>query len=259
MIYEISGLGFAYPSSGRPVLSNVSFTLAEGEILTILGPNGAGKSTLLKCMLNLLRPDEGQILLSGKSIASLSERETAALVSYVQQTQEATFAYSVFDFVLMGRAPGLGLFERPGKADRDAAARAIEAMGIAPLAQKPLTELSGGERQQAMIARAIAREPSAILFDEPTAHLDSGNQLRALRMIKRLADSGYALVVTTHNPDHALLLGGSAALLDNEGRLRKGGAEEMITEENLNDVYGADLKLVYLEEAGRTVCIYPKL
>lgn len=259
MIYEVSDICFTYPGGGRRILDHIGFTLAEGEILTILGPNGAGKSTLLRCMLNLLEPESGAVYLCGRDVRRLRPRETAGLVSYVQQTQHASFPYTVLDFVLMGRAPMLGLFERPGEADREAALRALADMGVAHLRDKPCTELSGGEYQQAMIARAIVRKPRAILFDEPTAHLDSGNQLRTLRIIRRLSEAGYALIVTTHNPDHAILLGGSAAILDGSGRLRKGTTAEIVTETNLKDVYGADLLLRYLPEAGRVVCIYPNL
>ncbi|MDD3920597.1 MAG: ABC transporter ATP-binding protein [Eubacteriales bacterium] len=258
MIYDVNNLCFSYLPE-REVLKNITLTLEEGEILTILGPNGAGKSTLLRCMLNLLTPQNGSVLLCDKSIKSMKPRETAALVSYVQQTQHTTFAYSVLDYVLMGRAPMLGMFEKPKKADHEAAYRALEEMGISHLADKPCTQISGGERQQAMIARAIVQTPKAILFDEPTAHLDSGNQLRTLRIIKKLSQAGYALIVTTHNPDHAILLGGSAAILNRNGRLIKGPTDEIITQENLCDVYDADLRLRYLPEEERIVCITPKL
>lgn len=259
MIYDIRNLCFYYPGNSHEVLNNVSFSLAEGEIFTILGPNGAGKSTLLRCMLNLLQPRQGTICLSGQNIAAMKPREIARQVSYVQQTQHPTFSYTVEDFVLMGRAPMLGLFARPGKSDRAQAARAMEEMGIFHLHNQRYTEISGGERQQAMIARAIVREPRAILFDEPTAHLDFGNQLRTLRMIKKLSRAGYAMVVTTHNPDHAILLGGHTAILYKDGRLRWGSTEEMVTEQNLRNVYDAELRLQYLPEFQRAVCIYPNL
>lgn len=259
MIYKADNLSFRYPTGGKPVLDGVSLTLEEGEILTVLGPNGAGKSTLLGCMLGLLRPQSGSVQLCGKELRSLGARRTALLVSYVRQTQTAAFSYSVADYVLMGRAPMLGAFRHPGKKDRAAAQRAMTDMGIERLADKPVDELSGGERQQAMIARAIVREPKAILLDEPTSHLDYGNQLRALRMIKRLSETGYSLVVTTHNPDHAILLGGRTAIIDHSGHMRTGAAKEMLREDILRDVYGAELRLCYQPEVNRSVCIYPNL
>lgn len=259
MIYEIKSLCFSYPSAKRTVLENVSLTLEEGEILTVLGPNGAGKSTLLKCMLGLLKAKSGSINLCGKSLQQMTEREISSAVSYVRQTQEAGFAYTVEDYVLMGCASNLGLFERPGKRERSAAAKALEEIGITELSERRITELSGGEKQQAAIARAIVSDPKCILFDEPTAHLDWGNQLRTLRMIKNLSAQGYALVITTHNPDHALLLGGKTAVIDRNGHLTCGKTQELLTEELLSDVYGAPLKLFSVEEAGRAVCIYPNL
>lgn len=259
MIYEIDSLSFAYPSSGKPVLNDISFSLNEGEIVTILGPNGAGKSTLLKCMLALLNPQKGSIKLCGNDVKSMKPREIASIVSYVHQTQSESFSYTVEDYVLMGRSPNLSLFDRPRKSDYAAAKKALEEMDLLELSEKRITELSGGERQRAAIARAIVREPKAILFDEPTAHLDWGNQLRTLRMIKELSARGYALIVTTHNPDHALLLGGRTAVINKQGNLTSGKTEELLTEELLSDVYGAPIKLCYIKEAGRVVCIYPNL
>lgn len=259
MIYEVEKLHFTYPGSGREVLGGVSLTLEEGEILTLLGCNGAGKSTLLRLMLNLLQPQSGSVKLCGSPISEMSARAVAGLVSYVQQTQPSSFAYTVENYVLMGRAPLLGLMQKPGKADHAAALEAMERMGILALKDKPCTELSGGEYQQAMIARAIVRKPRAILFDEPTAHLDSGNQLRVLRIIKQLAASGYAVVVTTHNPDHAILLGGSTAVFSRDGSLKKGKTEDIVTEETLKNVYDTNLLLRYIPELERVVCIYPNL
>ena len=132
-------------------------------------------------------------------------------------------------------------------------------MGLSELADRPYTEISGGEMQQASIARAIVRKPEVILFDEPTAHLDFGNQLRTLRVIKELSREGYTTVITTHNPDHAILLGGTAAILSRDGKLRTGPTQELITEETLSEVYNSELKIRYIEELGRRVCLYPNI
>ena len=139
------------------------------------------------------------------------------------------------------------------------AENALEAMGLSHLAHRPYTDISGGERQQATVARAIVRHPKVVLFDEPTAHLDFGNQLRVLRMVRRLSEEGYATVVTTHNPDHAILLGGTAAVLDRQGCLRSGPAEELLTEELLRQIYDTQLLVRYNQELGRRVCLYPPL
>lgn len=259
MIYEISDVHFRYPGSAREVLCGVDLAVERGDVLSILGPNGAGKSTLLSCMMNLHRPGSGSIRVDGKEVGSMSARELAAKVSFVPQNFKSVFSYSVLDFVVMGRAPLISALGRPGEADRAAARDALDKMGILSLADRPFTEISGGEAQQAAIARAIVRQPEVILFDEPTAHLDFGNQLRTLRVIKRLSDEGYTTVITTHNPDHAILLGGRAAILGRDGKIVSGTTDEIVNEESLSRIYNAELKIRYVEEAGRKVCLYPEL
>ncbi|MEG2051994.1 MAG: ABC transporter ATP-binding protein [Oscillospiraceae bacterium] len=259
MIFKVENLCFKYPDSNKGVLDNVSLTLEKGEILSILGPNGAGKSTLLNCMANLLVPESGSIKLEGNDISKMPVKEVASTISYVPQTHTPAFGYTVFDFVLMGSAPTIGLFQKPGEKERESTINALKQLGIEHLAEKPYTEISGGERQQATIARAIVQEPKAILFDEPTAHLDYGNQLRTLRLIKEMSEKGYAVVITTHNPDHAILLGGTAAILDRAGHLTIGDSKEIITEDCLKQVYKTELKLIYIEELKRVACISPNL
>lgn len=259
VVYDIRNISFAYSPSREKVLDGVSLQISEGDVLSVLGRNGAGKSTLLNCMLGLIRPQSGEILLSGRDLRSMSERRIASVVGYVPQSYVPVFGHSVFDFVQMGCASRIGLFSHPGRREREDTMAALEEMNIVRLADRPCTELSGGEKQQAVIARAIVSKPRIILFDEPTAHLDFGNQLRVLKIIRKLADKGYAVVFTTHNPDHAMLLGGRAAILDGRGRLMSGDTDAIITEETLKDVYGAELRLRYIEEFARKVCVYPNL
>ena len=258
MIYELNALSFAYPG-GRRVLDRASLTLKRGEVLSVLGPNGAGKSTLLGCMMGTLPVSDGVVRLDGRDVRQMRAAEIARLVGFVPQNHSPVFGYTVFEFVLMGRAPLIPTLARPGEADRAAAREALEQMGLSHLADRPYTEISGGERQQAVIARAIVRRPQAVLFDEPTAHLDLGNQLRTLRMLKDLSGQGYAIVVTTHDPNHAILLGGRAAVLGRDGRLIVGDAGEIIREDLLCQAYRTDLKLRYVEELDRTVCLFPNL
>ena len=258
-IFDISKLSFSYPSIEHKVLDEVSLQISEGEVLSILGRNGAGKSTLLGCMLGLLKPQSGEIKLYGKSLGNLSEREIASIVGYVPQTHTPAFGYTVFDFVQMGCASRIGLFSHPGRKEREDTLAALSELDIEQLANRPYTEISGGERQQATIARAIVSRPKILLFDEPTSHLDFGNQLRVLRIIKQLSGKGFAVVITTHNPEHAMLLGEHAAILDRQGHITVGATEDILTEGSLSSIYGADLKLKYIEEFGRKVCIYPNL
>ncbi|MEA4923587.1 MAG: ABC transporter ATP-binding protein [Eubacteriaceae bacterium] len=259
MIYEIKKVDFKYPGGERSILNNVSLTLEKGQIFEILGPNGAGKSTLLNCMAGLLKPDSGDIILDGNDIRTMMPKEIARIVGYVPQNHTPSFDYTVLDFVLMGRAPKVGVFGRPAKEDEELCMEILDEMGISHLANRSYMEISGGERQQAMIARATAQEPEVILFDEPTAHLDYGNQHRTLKMIRKMAHKGYAVVITTHNPDHALLLGDKAGIIDKDGHMVSGPCREIITEESLSRVYNCQLRLVYIDEMDRIACVAPKL
>lgn len=135
----------------------------------------------------------------------------------------------------------------------------LKSMKLDHLAEKSYMDISGGERQQIMIARTIVQEPKVILFDEPTAHLDYGNQHRVLKRIRKMAADGYSVIITTHNPDHALLLGDKAAIVQQNGKIIQGNSKEIITEETLCKVYDTDLKLLWVQEAGRTVCLVPEL
>ena len=259
MIYSIQGLRYTYPGTSRAVLKDVNMTLREGEILSILGPNGAGKTTLLDCMVKLLTPDSGEIFIRGTDIRNMDARKVASVVGYVPQTHVPVFVYTVLNFVIMGRAPKIGILKRPNEEDEDAAFKALEMLSIAHLANRPYTDISGGERQLAVIARAIARNPSAILFDEPTAHLDYGNQHRILRLLQSMAQRGFSVVITTHNPDHAILLGGSVAIIDRDGYLALGESHDVITEARLINLYRTNLRITYVPEVSRTVCVTPPL
>jgi len=258
-IYEIENIEFRYSPGDKDVLRGVSLVVGEGEVWSILGPNGSGKSTLLDCMAALRKPTSGAIRLAGKDITGLKPREVARLVSYVPQVHVPAFSYTVLGFVLMGRAPNIGVFQKPDDDDVAAAYAALEEVGVAHLADRPYTDISGGERQQATIARAVCQQPKVILFDEPTAHLDYSNQHKILQLIRKLSGRGYAIVITTHNPDHALLLGGNSAILDRDGKLVSGPGDEILTERQLRDLYGLDLSISYVEQAGRTACLAPRL
>ena len=259
MIYEVKNLTFKYSGSERKVLDDASLSLDKGDILCILGPNGAGKTTLLNCMAGLLKPESGDIVLQGKSLKDMSEREIAKTVAFVPQLHTPAFDYSCVDFVLMGRAPQIGVFSRPSLEEEEMCRNVLAEMGIEHLADKSYMEISGGERQQLLIARAIVQEPEVVLFDEPTAHLDYGNQHRVLERIKKMAADGYSVVITTHNPDHALLLGDKAAIVSRDGHIVQGDSNEILNEKLLTEVYGIDLKIQYLETIGRTACLVPGL
>ena len=257
-LLEVKNASFHY-QSGQPIFEDVSFSIQRGDLFTILGPNGAGKSTLLNCIANLLKLPQGEIMLDGKNIKDLPIREVARKVAYVSQDNRLAYGYSVRDYIVMGRAPHLGMFYQPQKGDYEMVDAAIEEMGMGHFAHKAMTQISGGERQQACIARAIVQTPELILFDEPTSALDYGNQLKTLRMIKRLSQRGYAIIMTTHNPDQPILLDGYAGILGRDGRMEIGTVGDTLSEQRLSALYGIELKMIFIDEVQRAACICENL
>ncbi len=255
---EISGLSYAYSGFGE-LFNDVSFTIKTGEIICILGPNGIGKTTLLNCIANLIVPTKGKILINGKDMNKIPPRDIAKTIGYVPQTVMPSFDYEVLEYVVTGCAPRLGTFERPKEEHYTIARDAIEQMKISHLSHKAYTKISGGERQQVSIARAISQQPRIILMDEPTSHLDCGNQVKVLKIIKKMAQEGYGVVFTTHNPDQALLLKTKIAAFDKDGNFSFGTYREVLSESFLRSMYGIDLHLYNIDEIGRSVCIAPVL
>ncbi len=258
MILESKELSFSY-EPGRRVFHDVSFELHQSEILTILGANGAGKSTLLNCIVNLLNPETGTVFLDGKPIREYSLKETSRLIGYVPQNHVPAYDYTVRDFVAMGRAPYLKAFQQPGKNDYKIVDETLDMMNLTELSFRPYTHLSGGERQQVSIARAIVQQPQLIMLDEPTNHLDYGNQLRTLSMIKSLAEKGYSVVMTSHNPDHIMLLESKVGILDRNGCFNVGDPHTILTEETLKELYRSDICVTYVDKVQRKVCIPGRL
>lgn len=259
MKIEAQGIGYRYPKAKEHTIKNINFELNQGEVLSILGPNGAGKTTLLNCLANLSTITEGDMLLDGKSIRKMSRKEAAKYIGYVPQFHQAIYGYTVEEFVTMGRAPYIDIMGTPKKKDVEKANDVIKMMNIEHLAKKDYTLLSGGEKQQAMIARTLVQNPQMILFDEPTNHLDYGNQVRALQMIKKLSTEGYTIIMTTHNPDHALMLGGKAGIVDHNQKFKIGRSEDILVEENLKNIYQIDVKMVHVPEVDRTICVPSKI
>ena len=246
----VQALDFGFP--GRTIGRDVSFTLEAGEVMCVLGPNGGGKTTLFRTLLGLLEPHAGSIQLGPSSLRTLSRAEIARRVGYVPQGHAGYFAFTVREFVLMGRTAHLGVFSVPGKQHRQVAERALESLGIAHLADKPVTEISGGERQLALVARALAQEPTLLVLDEPTANLDFGNQVRVLERISALAASGISILFSSHDPDHAFLCARRALLLA-EGRVLEIGAPRaVIRPDTLERLYGVSVKVIDLGGGAHT-------
>jgi iron complex transport system ATP-binding protein len=252
MRLEAQGLGFGYP--GKPVGRDVSLALGAGEVLCLLGPNGSGKTTLFKTLLGLLPAQAGEVLIDGRALRRLARVEVATRIAYVPQTHTAHFPYTVRDMVTMGRTAHLGPFARPGAHDHAAALEALEALGIADLADADYTRVSGGQRQLALIARALAQASPLIVMDEPTASLDFGNQALVLRQVRALAAQGYGIVLSTHDPDHAFACASAVALLHGGRLVATGAPSDVLSPARLEAVYGLPVAVERLP-GGHTVCV----
>lgn len=252
-ILEINNASFSYNGNGN-VFEDIDMSIENSDVLCILGPNGTGKSTLIKCMNGLLKLNSGNIFLNDEDIYGMDKADLAKVMGYIPQSHHSTFSFSVFDVVLMGRAPHLSLTSVPGEKDFKIADKAIESLGISYLKDKTYTEISGGEKQLVLLARVLTQKPQILLLDEPTSHLDFGNQIRTLKVINRLSDQGLSVVMTSHYPDHAFLSSNKVAIMTNGSIMAMGEPESVVTEENMKRAYGIDVKVMDVDES-RKACI----
>jgi len=254
--FSLDKITFAYHSTGNPVFTDLSLTIEEGSALFLLGPNGTGKSTLLKCLAGLLVPQTGAIYLDDKPIAHLGPGELAKKIAYVPQSQVSPFPFLVREIVLMGRAAHLSPFSLPGRKDEAIMEDALQRVGVSDLADRRSEDLSGGEWQLVLIARALAQGTDILLLDEPTSHLDLGNQMKVLDVVGDLTREGITIITATHFPDHALLHASEVVLLKGAKILNRGVPKTVLTPENLETAYGVEVHVVELSEpVNRRVCV----
>ena len=232
---SIRNLSFAYNS--KPVLNGVSFEVGPGRLCALLGPNGSGKTTILKCCLNQLAVRSGAIRLDGRDVARCSPRELSRLVAHVPQEHHPPFPFTTREVVLMGRTPHLSPALRLDPMHGRKVEEALAVFGLEGLAGRPYTELSGGQRQLVLLARAYAQETRLILMDEPTASLDFYNQLKIWRLAGRIAREGRTVVVTTHHPNHVLWFCDMAVALEGGRVIVSGSPGEVLTEGVLSRLY----------------------
>jgi iron complex transport system ATP-binding protein len=241
------------------VFRNVSLAVRTGDVFCLLGPNGIGKSTLLKCLSGILRIQQGRIFLNGRDLSEFKLPDVAKHIGYVPQGLTSAFPFRIKDIIVMGRAPHLSVLASPSRADMEIAHKAMETVGVSHLADRPCNGVSGGEWQLTLIARALVQEPQILLLDEPTSHLDMGNQLKILQVIKDLANDGMTIVMASHFPDHAFLVANIVAILNNGRIAHVGAPDEVITEKNLKATYGVDVRVLQLEEGGLRKACFPVL
>lgn len=242
MRLEINDLTCGYQK--KIVNEDISFCIDSGEIICLLGPNGVGKTTLFKGLLGLVDVMSGRIFINGEDIRHWNSRRLAKTIAYVPQAHTPPFAFSVQDVVIMGRNAHIGSFSKPTREDVRIADEILEKLGITYLRDRIYTEISGGERQMVLIARALAQQPAFLVMDEPTANLDYGNQVRVLSQIKELAASGLGIIMSSHSPDHAFLCSTKVALFLQDRTLLIGSPMEIITEENLAHAYGVEINII---------------
>lgn len=239
-----SGLRFRYPGAPRHAVDEVDVAVPEGALVGVIGPNGSGKSTLVKLLLGALEPDRGEIRLLGRRLSSWRRREMARRVGVVPQNESVTFPVSVREFVAMGRYPHLGPWRTEGPEDRVAVERALARCDVESLAGRAFSTLSGGERQLARVARALAQEPDLLVLDEPTVSLDVRHEMEIYELLRELVGGGTTVLLVTHNLNAAARYADRLLLL-HEGRARaEGPPGEVLTRETVEDVYGWPVRVV---------------
>ncbi|MCC7573898.1 MAG: ABC transporter ATP-binding protein [Candidatus Methanofastidiosum sp.] len=254
-VIKLEDAAFSYNGTAM-VFENINFSMKEGDIFCILGSNGTGKSTLIKCIANLLKLKKGCVILNDRNIYGLKKVDVAKEMGYIPQIHTSTFPFSVLDIVLMGRSPHLSLMSSPSEKDYKIAENAIRTLGISHLSKKPYTEISGGERQLVLFARILAQQPSVLILDEPTSHLDFGNQIRVLEVIDQMAKNGLSILMTSHFPDHAFLVSNKVAIMKDGSLIDEGTPNEVITNESMKKIYGIDVEVTYMEgNINRKVCV----
>jgi iron complex transport system ATP-binding protein len=251
-VLRVENISFGY-SSGNDLFHDLSFSVDQGDVVCLLGPNGAGKTTLLRCLLGITKTKTGTIRLLNHDIGAISRRELARYVAYVPQATTSVFPHRVLDIVIMGRTPHLAPSAVPTGADTKIAAACLEELGILHLAHSLFSEISGGERQLTMIARALAQNAHFLIMDEPTSSLDYGNQVRILKVINQLAGRGYSILMTSHFPNHVFLTCNKVMMMKKGGISVIGLPDDVVTAKNLSELYATEVRIIQSENM--KVCI----
>lgn len=245
----IQGVCFSY--GGSDVLADVTFEASDGEIIGVIGPNGSGKTTLLKCINRALSPRIGTVLIDGRDYSELTRREIAGNIGVVPQNSVVSFPFTVLDIVMMGRTPSMERFERESEKDLEIVKKAMEVTNVVELADRTMDQISGGEKQRVVIARALAQKPKILLLDEPTLHLDVNHQLEILDLIRKLARSEKLTVIIVSHDLNLASRYCEKLILMNAGKIAASGeVTEVLTEKNIESVFKVRAAVSYDRHLG---------
>lgn len=252
---ELIDASFSYDGK-TDIFTHLNCEITTDNIFCILGPNGIGKSTLLNGIMALNPLTSGRAVLDGRDIKDYPPSELAKKIAYIPQTYHMVFPFKVLDLVLMGRTPHLSDMNKPSKHDYDRVMEAVCELGLEPFLERSCTQLSGGQLQLVMLARAIAQEADFLIMDEPTSHLDYGKQMETLRMMKVMNDRGVGVLFTSHTPDHAFLVCDKVAIMNHGTFERVGAPSEVVSAEVLSEIYNTDIEILsYGPDGGGRVCV----
>ncbi len=251
MILKAENLSFSY-KKGVTIIDNLNFEAHSGDLIAVLGPNGAGKTTLLKCIMGFRKIDSGRCLLDGTDIRRLSPRKLWRRISYVPQAKGTASALKALEMIMLGLTSRIGVISAPTEEDASKARSIAESLGIGFLLDKKCNEMSGGELQMVLIARALASEPELLILDEPESNLDFRNQLIVLDTLSKLSSSGICVIFNTHFPEHALTRANKALILHKGGRTVFGETSKVVTEENIAAAFGVEALIREVETSGNT-------
>ena len=255
MRLEVKDLSFSY--GDNKVLDNVSFSSSGGEAIAVLGPNGVGKSTFFKCILGFLPIRKGKIEIEGKDVSIMNGKELPKYIAYIPQSSNPVFNHTVLDSVAMGMNNQIGLFSAPGEKEREKAAAALDRLGILKLKDRGCLNISGGERQLMLIARAMVQDARIIVMDEPTSSLDYGNSYRVMETIMSLSKDGYTILFSTHDPDAAMRYSDRVIAFYKGALIRDGKRSTVLNTDVLSTLYSINVAIrnVRVREKEYSVCI----
>lgn len=253
MILSCENLSFSYGT--HEVLREVRFGVEKGEFLSLLGPNGVGKSTLFRCLLGFLEPRRGCVKIAGRDVQAYSRRALAAELAYIPQSYHPVFDHTVLESVLMGLSAQLGTFDRPSRAQAARAMQILSELGIAQLAERGCTRISGGERQLMLLGRALMQNAHTLIMDEPTASLDYGNSFRVMQRIEALSAGGYSVIFSTHEPNQAFRYATKVLALKDGRVLAFGLPGQVLTPELLQTLYGVPVAVTQVQAGSRVFSV----